>query len=258
MILTTGVLSGLGKAAYERFGGMGLTRADSAETMGRAAQKEVDAIIHCAASPPSAFTGDSNRLSQDTMELTTKLVGLKHKKFVFLSTADVYPVLGPAHAENDALPADASRGAYAASKLAAEVIVRSRCPNHLILRASAMLGPYARKNSLTRIIEDEPCRLTLSADSSFNYVLHLDVLDFIERALARDLRGTYNVASRDNATLAQLAKLAGRDVYFGAHRYETPQLDNRRAAVVLPAFLRTTLETAAAFMATAPKQRSKA
>ena len=52
-ILITGVKSGLGKAAHERFGGRGLalTRSERARELEEVGGSEVDVIIHCAANP---------------------------------------------------------------------------------------------------------------------------------------------------------------------------------------------------------------
>ena len=67
-------------------------------------------------------------------------MSLSHTKFVFLSSIDVYR-------EEDSI--------YKMTKLMAESIVSKEASNALILRASAIVGPAMRKNSLVKIIEDK-------------------------------------------------------------------------------------------------------
>ncbi len=247
-MLVTGVRSGLGKAAHRRFGGLGLSRANSAKTLAAAA-KGVEVILHCAASPPPKGEGAGvlSRFFEDNWLLTRDLLALPHRFFVFISTVEVYPPGGGPHREEETLPADGLRTPYATAKLASEALVRAKGQNHLILRACALLGRDSRPNTLLRMLSRRTCRLGLSADSTLNYVLHEDILDFIELALSRGRRGTYNAASSRNATLRELAVLAGAKPLFGPFRYRTPSVDNSRILALSPAFARSTRATVELF-----------
>ncbi|MEK7656218.1 MAG: NAD(P)-dependent oxidoreductase [Elusimicrobiota bacterium] len=247
-MLVTGVRSGLGKAAFERFGGLGLGRADSARTLAEAS-KGVEVIIHCAASPPpkGEDAGVLGRFFEDNWLLTRDLLALPHRFFVFISTVEVYAPTGGPHREEEALPAQEPRTPYATAKLASEALIRAKGPGHLILRASALLGRDSRPNALLRMLSRRTCRLGLSADSTLNYVLHEDILDFIESALSRGLRGTYNATASRNATLRELAVLAGARPRFGLFRYRTPSIDNGRIRALSPAFARSTRATVELF-----------
>lgn len=247
-MLVTGVLSGLGKAAFGRFGGLGLSRENSARTMTEAS-KGVDIILHCAASPPpkGEDAGCLGRFFEDDWLLTRDLLALPHRFFVFISTIEVYPPTRGPHREEEALPAHEPRTPYATAKLASEALIRAKSPDHLILRASALLGPTSRPNALLKMFSGRTCRLGLSADSTLNYVLHDDILDFIESALSRGWRGTYNAASSRNATLRELAVLAGAKPRFGPFRYRTPSVDNGRIRALSPAFARSTRATVELF-----------
>lgn len=252
--LVSGVLSGLGRAAHERFGGLGLSRANSERVLAEAS-KGVEVIIHCAASPPprEEDAGVLGGFFEDNWLLTRDLLALPHRFFVFLSTVEVYPPAGGPHREDEALPAREPRGPYATAKLASEALVRARGPRHLILRASALLGRTSRPNALLRMLSRRPCRLGLSADSTLNYVLHEDVLDFIEQALGRGWRGTFNAAASRNATLRELAAAAGARPAFGPFRYRTPEADNRRIRTLSPAFARGTVENVESFLSQRPR-----
>ncbi|MFH1724408.1 MAG: NAD-dependent epimerase/dehydratase family protein [Elusimicrobiota bacterium] len=258
-ILTTGVSSGLGRFLHERLGGTGLalTPESRREELESLARSRPDVIIHCAANPArDVDAGDLFDYFDDNVLLTKELAGLPHKKFIFLSSVDVYPRSADNHREDEPIGADSPRGVYPMAKLISESVVRRRCPDHLILRATALLGARSRRNSLIRMIEDDPCSLTLAGDSAFNYVRHEDVLEFIEAAIERGLSGTYNAASAGNVTLSEIAGMLGKAVTFGSHRYDAGRIDNRKIAAVCPAFQRSSRETAERFIAERSGARS--
>ena len=58
-ILTTGVLSGIGKYIHENLGGTGITRSTSAEELEKIKRDGVDVIIHCAFNSEKEVTSDS-------------------------------------------------------------------------------------------------------------------------------------------------------------------------------------------------------
>jgi dTDP-4-dehydrorhamnose reductase len=124
----------------------------------------------------------------------------------------------------------------------AESIVSSACENHLILRSSALLGKYSRKNSLVKMIEDEPCVLTVSADSKFNYVLHGDMLEFLRFAIKNDLKGIYNSAASSNISAREIADILGKNVTFGNFNYNTGNIVNRKASSCFPVLDKTSQE----------------
>jgi len=128
------------------------------------------------------------------------------------------------------------------TKYLTESLVRADAQDWIILRPTSLLGRYSRKNSVMRILLEEHCSLTLSADSTCNYIRHYDVLNLINYALKQDLTGTYNVASGDNITLSDAAIMFGKKVSFGNHRYDVGHIENRKVASILPAFQRSSRE----------------
>ncbi|MFC1679702.1 NAD-dependent epimerase/dehydratase family protein [Elusimicrobiota bacterium] len=251
-MLVTGVLSGLGKAVHERFGGKGLvlTRSKREQELEEVRGAGVDVIVHCAANTAQDLGTDGlHHYFEDNVLLTGRLAGLPHRKFVLISSVDVYPASPELHREDEALSAEAPRTLYATSKLLAESVVRERCPDHLILRCSALLGKHSRKNSLIRMLEDSPCKLTLSGDSEMNYVLHDDVLGFLDSALERDFSGIYNAASAGNVTLSDVAALFGKEVSFGDFRYDAGRVDNGKAVAAWPGFRKSSRQVVSEFAA---------
>jgi len=208
-------------------------------------------IIHCAWKPPPRTTAD--RLYPylaDTLLLTQDLLAVPHRKFVFISTNEVYPPGPGLRREEDPIEVDAVRGTYATTKLMAEALIRQCSPNHLILRSAGLLGPYARKNAIRRILEDDPCQLTLAAESRLNYMLHADVGEFLRLAVDRDLEGVYNMASAEGVSLGEVADMFGKRVLFGAYRYPMSELDNTKIAAIFPAFRKTSRTVIQQFAAT--------
>lgn len=247
--LTTGVNSGLGKYIHEHSGGYGLSRETSCDEIEKIKSRGVDIIVHCAFN--SARNIDARSMPgylRDNIFLTKDLTLYPHKKFIFISSVDVYPDNGRVHSEDEVILTDPLSGIYAITKFMAESIVTSASENHLILRTSALLGKYSRRNSLIKLIEDDPCLLTVSADSSFNYVLHGDLLEFIRFAIKNDLKGIYNVTASSNISAREIANILGKKVTFGNFHYNTGNIVNRKASCCFPAFTKSSLEIIQQFL----------
>jgi len=239
-ILTTGALSGLGKYIHENLKGLTFTRTTPEQKIRDIEKKGVDVIIHCAFnSKKSINLNQLYNYLKDNVFLTKKLTSIPHKKFIFVSSIDVYPKNQDTHSEKELIPLNSLNNIYAITKLMSETIVKNNCNDYLILRCSALLGKCSRKNSLIRIIENEECNLTLSGKSEFNYILHSDILDFIKLAIEKNIQGTYNLASSQNITLSEVAKMLDKRVNFGSYVYRTGHIDNSKIISVFPVFKNT-------------------
>lgn len=248
-ILTTGVLSGLGKYIYENLGGIGLTRHLSTEDRERIKNRGVDIIIHCAFNTRRGINSDSlYHYLEDNVFLTKELVSFPHKKFIYLSSVDVYPKGAGLHSEDEIIDMDSISGIYGITKLVSESIVKSHCENYLILRPTTLLGRYSRKNTLLKIMEDQECVVGLSGNSRFNYVLHSDILDFIKFSIDYELKGIYNLASSETITLSEVADMLGKKVKFGTYFYDVGNINNGKISSVFLAFKKTSKEIITQFV----------
>lgn len=246
--LISGAQSGLGKHLFEIFGGIPLTRETSKAEIDNL-KKGVDIIIHAAFNSNKDI--DSNNIYsylEDNIFLTEKLIKIPHKKFIFISSVDVYPKDNIHHKEDEVININTVEGIYGLTKLMSESLVKRLSPNFLILRCSALLGKYARKNTLIKIRTEEKPILTLSPDSSLNYILHTDVSEFIKLALEKDLKGIYNLVSSKNITLSEIASLLKKKVNFGDYIYSVGSIDNRKATSVTPSFEKTSEEVVRQFL----------
>ena len=151
--------------------------------------------------------------------LTKELLQIPHKKFVFLSTVNVYPPSSKIHKEDEKIDINKVSTIYGLTKLMCEEIIK-KTP-HLILRCPSLLGRYS-KNNLTRLINNE--EISLSKDSELNLVLYEDVLNFIKE----DKSGIYNIASSENIRFSKIAKILNKSPQFGNYKYQVGNIDNHK------------------------------
>lgn len=247
--LITGTRSGLGRHLHERFGGT-VWRRDTPEEGKRESLRRsgIGVVIHCASnSARRVDTENAYAYYSDNVCLTDELTRIPCRKFIFVSTVDVYPKDSAVHHENETIELDRGQNVYALTKLFSEAIVRSRCANFLILRCAGLLGAHIRPNNVVRMLDDRPCVLSLASTSEVNYVSHSDVAAVISRAIELDTQGIVNVASASNTTLREIASAIGADVKFGTYRYDVGHVSNERATAMHPGLLRPTLDVVRAF-----------
>ncbi|HUP58045.1 MAG TPA: NAD(P)-dependent oxidoreductase [Bdellovibrionota bacterium] len=222
--LITGTASGLGKYLLSHEpGGVGLTRADAGSLLESLAARGVGTIIHCA-------FDRAPRASDENVALTERLLSLPHDRFVFLSSCDVYS-RWPAD-ESSPIDIDRVRTPTARAKALCEERVLRRARRPLILRATSLLGPFSKPSNLSRLLQDEKPQLTLTADSSWNIVLHEDVRQFLEKALRSGLTGTFNLAVSSLIRVDELASKLGKSPQYGEFKYEVGEVSNKKAAAV--------------------------
>lgn len=242
--LITGCASGLGHTIHMQLGGVGLRREMSLDDPLIAEQGPFDAIVHCAFNSAKHITQESAfAYFDDNVLLTKRLTAIPHKKFIYISTLDIYPRLGRPIQEDDPLDLSGLTGLYAASKLFSEACVRELTKNHLILRPSALLGTHMRANTTYRCLCEPHTQVFLSADSRYNYVLNTDIAEFVANGIKEDLCGVFNLASTGTVRLGDVAEALELDVRFGDHVYDIGPIDNRRAADVDHRFARESWQT---------------
>lgn len=249
-ILITGIRSGLGKFIYENIGGFGLSRNNFAKVK----NYSYEVIIHCAASTRRDYGG--NRLAdyvEDNIFLTRSLLDIPHKKFIYFSSIDVYPKEHELFSEDAVIDVDKIDGLYGVTKFISEALVRENGTNYLILRPSAFLGKNSRPNSLIKIIDSEKCCLTISKNSVFNYILHCDVLTFVQYAIKHNLQGIYNLASKNNITFSSVVKiiqdrLGKKAIVYGDYLYDCGRIDISKISKLSGFSLKTSREVVMEFL----------
>lgn len=239
-VLVTGAASGLGRFLHRALGGEGLTRANAEALL---AGPGARTVVHCAADARRTTTAAERAVQRRAnVGLTERLCALPHERFVLMSTADVYPEDGGPW--DEAAPLH-PRDAYGEDKAAAESAVLARARRPLVLRLGALLGPDARPNALSRLLDGAP--MTLAGESRFAWLPHGAVGAFLTAALDQGLEGIYNVVPSRSATLAEAARALGRSPAWGAHVYRAAEADGAKARAVCPALAPGALENAVAF-----------
>ena len=244
MIIVSGASSGLGRYLCRRFNAQPFNR------NAPAVAGPCDVLIHCAFNAQRHVgISDVFRYFDDNTLLTQRLTSLRPRKFVYLSTVDVYPRNGQPHSEDEDIFLGQQDTAYGITKFLSEAVVRDAAANHLILRPTGMIGDHIRSTTLTRILLEARPTLTLAPETILNFVPHTDVGDFIDKALKQDITGTYNIAAASNATLADIARALGAEADYGSYAYDIGRIDIAAARAILPGLNRGTLENVTAFAA---------
>lgn len=237
--IITGSQSGLGRFLHEYLGGIGFHRNSHIDRIRAGA----DFIIHCAGRPPEAVTSKSLfPFLEDNVLLTEKLVEIPHKKFIYISSVDVYPKNSVTHSEDEDISIESLSDFYGLSKLMSESIVQKNCRNSLILRCASFLGHYSRANSLVKLFGEENPSLSLSAESTLNYVRHNQIAEFIKYASENNAQGIYNVTSGENVVLGRAAEAFKRKAHFGSFTYKVGTVSNQKISSVFPSFKQTSLD----------------
>lgn len=240
--LITGTSSGLGKYLHDNVGGIAFSRVQEKI-------EKTEIIIHCAFNRSKDVTNQNlYQYLSDNIFLTKKLATTPHRKFIFISSVDVYPKNDSKHTEDEVIHINQVSGMYAITKLMAESLIQNLCSNFLILRCSALLGKDSKENSLIKILKEDNPTLTLSPDSIFNYILHKDVLEFIKLAIEKDLQGIYNLASSESISFKQIADLLKKEATYGNYIYNVGNIDNTKAFTYLPALKKTSKEVIIEFI----------
>ena len=221
-ILVTGINSGLGKFIYESIpGAIGLSRENRASIL--KSETKYDLIIHSAFNTKNAGKNeidDNFKYIDDNVLLTNELSSLKHKKFVYISSIAVHGEKTP----------------YSQTKLFAESIIQKKSNNPLIVRCSSLLGKTMRDNTITRIIKESRPKITLSKESTYNFISHEDVLDFIVKSHTREIKGIFDFVSSDYLLLGDIAEMINKNVSFGNYTFKTIEIDNKKLISTFPEF----------------------
>lgn len=230
--LVIGAGRGLGKYIAETLQCASHLRGDPIEDIAA-----MDTIIYCAAdarfsTPYSAIVSSL----ESNLFLLDKALKIAHKKFIFISSADVYPNDGGKHKENEELYLEALSGGYATFKLAGEALASKLGNNPLILRPTSLFGSGMRQNNIVRLLSTDSDAVTLKKNSTFNCITYEMLSDFIKTSMDRSLTGIFNCAAADTVSLEDVARYVGYSGAYGEFEYQAPMLDNSKICAIEPSF----------------------
>lgn len=241
-ILISGSSSGLGKFLHQEFSCDIFSRNN---TDNKIYSDYYDTIIHCAFNTShSAKYSNYNKIIADNLLLTQKLLNLNYKQFIFISSIDIYPKNNSEQIdeETDFDIADLDN-LYGHNKLLCEYLVQSQAKKFLILRPSALLGKYMRKNNLIKLLLEQKATLSLSKNSTFNFITYDHIKEIIQLALQNQISSNiYNLTSKENISLIEIAQYFEKEICFGNYLYQTGNFKNDRVAALIPNLNKTSLE----------------
>ena len=231
-ILVTGSRTGLGKFLTEELNASAHTRENNLEQTFK--NNNFDYIIHCAFNSNfKIFNHNFANYYEDNIGLTSKLLQSNYKKFIFISSIDVYPQnLQTTYNENTEFLIEDISSLYGKMKFMCETLVKSQSSNHLIIRPSALLGPYMKKNNIIKLLFDKTPQLTLAPDSTFNLISYHNILDFITYAINQDIKGTYNFTNHNHTTINNIAHQFSKTPSYGKFKYITNNINNKKLASI--------------------------
>lgn len=196
--LITGYKSGLGKFLFENLdGSVGLDR----DNFTSISLDEYDTIIHCAFNKENKIE-DFKKYVSDNILLTQKLKLIPHKKFIYISSIDVY--------SNELTT-------YALFKKISESLMGD---TDLILRCSMLLGYTMNTNHLHKLKNNES-QISLSKNSSFNYILMDDIKYFLENLNYHNLNGIFDFVSNLPIQLNNVKNFLNSNTQLGNFCYNS-------------------------------------
>jgi len=203
--LISGNKSGLGKYLYDNLpNSIGFGR----DRFNLIKGEDFNTIIHCAFNKSNAPL-DYYQYLEDNIFLTQNLLNLRPSKFVYISTIDVY---------------NQPTQMYGMFKKFAESIVE-KYNDALILRCSMMLGNTMKPNHVTKI-KDNQDKIGLSGNSTFNYILMEDLLEFFNSGDYLNHKGIIDFVANDSIELSKVKDYFNSTTELGNYTYESLTLDS--------------------------------
>ncbi len=157
---------------------------------------------------------------ESCLQLLEALRGSSVKKTVFMSSEYLYGRVPP---ENLPITEDQPfnpTNAYAASKAASELLIRSYVQQYglpcMVLRSTTMFGERSRTNQaipifIRQALKDKPITIEGDGSQSRDFTYVENTVHGIRLALDSDLKaGTWNIGSGKETTIAELAETISR------------------------------------------------
>ena len=225
-ILTTGTRGGFGSFIAKKLNTSRFDRNSKLNDL----DNNYDVIIHCANnSSTNILSNNFYEFSYDNFFLTTELLKLNFKHFIFISSIGIYPQSNQVYNEKSRFVVK-TRSFYEFFKIMNESYIQKSSKKFTILRVAGLLHKSSRENSVKKIILNKNKTISLSSNSTFNYILYEDLLNFIKIVIKNKKFGIFNVAASKNIKLIDLKNyLKSDNIKFGNYEYITPKIDNTKA-----------------------------
>jgi hypothetical protein len=196
--LIVGSNSGLGKYLLENLpSSIGLNRYNFEEVK----KYDYEFIINCAFNKELTVT-DYKKYLEDNILLNLKIKNINHSKFIYISSIDVY--------SNEV-------NLYCQFKKFSETLMSE---NDLILRCPVLLGEYMKPNHLSKI-KNNVESITLSKDSTFNYITYSDICKFLQHSEFANYCGKIDFVSNSCLKLDEIVNFYNSQTKLGSYTYNS-------------------------------------
>jgi nucleoside-diphosphate-sugar epimerase len=187
-----------------------ITRQNYDEFRGRACS----VLVNANGNSKKFLSNDQPLLDFDlsVRSVRASLTDFRFDTYVMLSSCDVYPDCSTPATTREDDPIDvAKQSRYGFHKYLAEQCVRHAARRHLVFRMGGFVGPGLRKNAIHDILTGGPLWLDPQSELQFLPTDELArvVLRMVDDGVAND---TFNACGRGVIRLAEVVRLAGRDV----------------------------------------------
>jgi nucleoside-diphosphate-sugar epimerase len=140
------------------------------------------------------------------------LVDFKFKKYVFLSTGDVYPDCSkPVFTREDTTLNVSMQSPYGFHKYLAELCVQHAANDWLIVRQGGFVGQGMKKNAVFDVLNGD--KLWVHPDSRFQFINTEDsariVMELVQQNISNQV---FNLTATGTISVSEIMKLAGRSV----------------------------------------------
>jgi len=147
---------------------------------------------------------------------------IKFKKFVLISTIDVYEYVNSLDKTEESIIIDTKKlNNYGFHKLLVEQYVQHFCKDYLIFRLSGLCGVGLQKNPLFDFIHEDK-KVMISKDSRLNFINTKLIPKVIFKIINLDIKNEiFNLASTNSIKIGELKDLLGFDSKYTeeAERY---------------------------------------
>jgi nucleoside-diphosphate-sugar epimerase len=175
---------------------------------------ECDVLINANGNSKKFLAKDDPKLEfqASVASVRNSLVDFKFKKYVFLSTSDVYPdCSAPALTDEDMLLPVDRQSPYGFHKHMAELCVRHAARDWLIVRQGGFVGPGMKKNAVFDVLNGE--KLWVHPDSRFQFIGTEDsakiVMQLVHDGVSNEV---FNLSGSGTISVQDIMRMAGRSI----------------------------------------------
>lgn len=188
-----------------------------------------------------------NEFELSTLSVYRSLFDFKFKKYVYLSSSDVYPDCSNPNTTQESIFIDESKQSpYGFHKYLSEKIVKKQCPQWLIFRLSGMVGENLRKNPIFDILQGGP--LWVKEDSEFQFMNTDDVARIVFSISANVQNDIFNLGGSGTIKIGEIIRFLEKTVTYNSeaktiiHNFSVDKIYSRFPRIETTSVIRSFLK----------------